>query len=147
MKTIFVLCTLAFALGLISTNSAFGQIYTEYPRFHEINLQVVHRNANGDLMGYFESSLAYIQRPLLLHEYLDTLDPKEIIEKDDQTMEVFIIQRGGGGGGFTEKYSGQIASYNLFYEGSSTFAVRHDGYFAEPGDTSTGTFRIVRVAQ
>jgi len=146
MKVIFVLCTLAFAFGLISTNSAFGQIYTEYPRFHEINLQVVHRNANDDLIGYFESSLAYIQRPMLLHVYLDTLDPKEIIEKDGKTLEVFIIQRGEGGA-FTESYSGQIASYNLFYEGSSTMAVRHDGYFAEPGDTATGTFRIVRIAQ
>jgi len=147
MKVIFVLCTLAFAFGLISTNSAFGEIHTEYPRFHEINLQVIHRNANGDLMGYFESALAYVQRPMLLHEYLDTLDAKEIIKKDGQTLEVYIIHKGARGEPFTEKISGQFASYNLFYKGSSTVAIRHDGYYGEPGDTATGTFKIVRIAR
>ena len=146
MKVIIVLCVLAFVFGLLSTNSAFGQQYSGFPNFPELSLQVVHRNANGDLIGYFESSLAYLQRPLLLHEYLDTLDAKEIIEKDGKTLEVFIIKRGERGG-FTEKVSGQIASYNLFYEGSSTMAIRHDGYYGEPGDTATGTFKIVRIAR
>ena len=146
MKVIFVLCTLAFAFGLISTNSAFGEIYTEYPRFHEINLQVIHRNANGDLMGYFESALAYVQRPMLLHEYLDTLDAKEIIEKDGQTLEVYIIQKGKRAP-FTEEFSGQIASYNIMYKGLSTVAIRHDGYSGEPGDIATGTFKVVRIAR
>jgi len=146
MKVIFVLCTLAFAFGLITTNSAFGQIYTEYPEFHEINLQVVHRNANGDLIGYFESTLAYIQRLLLLHEYLDTLTAKEIIEKDGKTLEVFVIHRGEGEV-FSDRSSGQKASYNLVYEGLSLFAVRHDGYFAEPGDMVTATFKVVRIAR
>jgi len=145
-KVIFVVCTLAFVFGLISTNFAFGQQYSGYPNFPELSLQVVHRNANGDLIGYFESTLAYVQRPMLLHEYLDTLNAKEIIEKDGQTLEVFIIQKGEKGG-FTEKYSGQFASYNLFYEGSSTVAIRHDGYYGEPGDTATGTFKIVRIAR
>jgi len=146
MKVIFVLCAFAFVFGLMSTNFAFGQQSSGHPDFAELSLQVVHRNANGDLIGYFESTLAYVQRPLMLHEYLDTLDAKEIIEKDGQTLEVFIIQKGGEGP-FTEKYSGQFASYNLFYKGSSTMAIRHDGYYGEPGDTATGTFRIVRIAR
>jgi len=146
MKVIIVLCTLAFAIGLIFTNSAFGQQTPGHPDFPELNLQVVHRNANGDFVGYFESTLAYVQRPLLLHEYLDTRNAKEIIEKDGQTLEVFIIHKGEGGP-FTEDYSGQIASYNIMYKGISTMAIRHDGYFGEPGDTATGTFKIVRIVQ
>ncbi len=146
MKVIIVVCTLVFVFGLLSTNFAFGQQYSGFPNFPELSLQVVHRNANGDLIGYFESSLAYVQRPLLLHEFLDTQDAKETIEKDGQTLEVFIIKRGERSS-FNEKVNGQIASYNLYYEGSSTMAIRQDGYFGEPGDTATGTFRIVRIAR
>jgi len=146
MKVIFVLCTLAFVFGLISTNYAHGQQYTGYEGFEEFSLQTVHRNANGDLIGYFESTLAYVQRPLLLHEYLDTLTAKQIIEKDGQTLEVFIIHKGEGEV-YNERHSGQIASYNIMYQGSSTLAIRHDAYFAEPGDTATGTFKIVRIVQ
>jgi len=146
MKVIFVLFALAFVFGLVFTNFVFAQQQTRNPSFPELSLQVVHRNANGDLIGYFESTLAYVQKPGLLHEYLDTIDAKEIIEKDGQTLEVFIIHKGRGEP-ITEDISGQISSYNIMYKGISTMAIRHDGYYGELGDTGTGTFKVVRIAR
>jgi len=144
MKILFAFCTFAFVLGLISINSSFGQIYTGHPNFPEIRLQVEHRNANGNLMGYYESTLAYVTNVFLLHEYLDTLDPKEIIKKDGQTLQVFIIQKPAT---LTENYNGQMASYDITYKGYRPLQVRHDGYFGEPGDSITATFKIVRIVK
>lgn len=143
MKILFILCALTFVLGLMLTNSTFGQTYSGHPNFPEAYIQVVHRNANGDLMGYYESTLAYFTNVFLLNEILDTHDPK-IIEKDGQTLEVFIIQRQSR---FSENYKGQMSSYDLTYKEFRPLQVRQDGYFGEPGDTVTAIFTIVRIVQ
>ena len=109
-----------------------------------MQVQVVHRNANGDLMGYYEPTLAYFTNPFLLNEYLDTLKAKEIIEKNGQTLEVFIIHKRSV---MTENYSGQMASYDITYKEYRPLQVRQDGYFAEPGDIITATFKIVRIVE
>ena len=144
MKVIFVLCTLAFAFGLISTNSAFGEIYTEYPRFHEMNLQVIHRNANGDFLGYYESALAYVTNEFLLHEYLDTINAKEIIKKNGQTLEVFIIKQNDK---LTENFNGQFSTFYIVYEDNRPLKIRYDGFFGESGDLLAATLKIVRFTQ
>ena len=144
MKVLFALCALAFFVGLISVNFTFGQIYTGHPSFSDVQVQVVHRNANGDLMGYYEPTLAYFTNPFLLNEYLDTLKAKEIIEKNGQTLEVFIIHKRSV---MTENYSGQMASYDITYKEYRPLQVRQDGYFAEPGDIITATFKIVRIVE
>jgi len=143
MKVLFALCALAFVFGLISVNSTFGQIFTGHPNFSDVHVQVVHRNANGDLMGYFESSLAYFTNPFLLNEYLDTLDPK-VVEKDGQILEVFIIHKRAI---MTENNNGQMSSYDITYKGYRPLQVRHDGYFGEPGDIITATFKIERIVK
>jgi len=144
MKVLFALCALAFFVGLISVNFTFGQLYTGHQNFPEVHVQVIHRNANGDLMGYYEPTLAYFTNVFLLNEYLDTLDAKEIIEKNGQTLEVFIIHKRTV---MTEKYNGQMASYDITYKEYRPLQVRQDGYFGEPGDIITATFRIVRIVE
>jgi len=139
----FSLCVLGFIFGLIFINSAFGQVqYTGHSSFSELKLQLEHRNADGQLFGYYESELAYVTNLFLLNEYLDALDAKEIIEKDGQTIEIFIIHIQAR---FTENYNGQMASYNLYHKGESILEIRQDGYYGEAGDTASATFKIGRL--
>ncbi len=142
MKVVFSLCILGFIFGLIFINSAFGQISSGHSSFPELKLQVVHRNADGQLLGYYESELAYVTNLFLLNEYLDALDAKEIIEKDGQTIEIFIIHRQAV---FTESWNGQMASYGITYKGVNPLEIRQDGYYAEAGDTVSATFKIGRL--
>ena len=142
MKVLFCLGILGFVFGLMLTNSAFGQTPSGHPSFPELKLQVEHRNADGQLLGYYESELAYVNNIFLLNEFLDALDAKEIIEKDGQTIEIFIIHRHAL---FTESYSGQMASYGIVYKGELPLEIRQDGYYAEAGDTVSGTFKIGRL--
>jgi len=79
----------------------------------------------------------------LLNEYLDTLDPK-VVEKDNQILEVFIIHKSAI---MTENFNGQMASYDITYKEYRPLQVRQDGYFGEPGDIITATFRIVRIVE
>ncbi len=142
MKVAFSLCILGFIFGLIFINSAFGQISSGHPNFSELKLQVEHRNADGQLLGYYESELAYVTNLFLLNEYLDALDAKEIIEMDGQTIEIFIIHKQGV---FTESNNGQMASYDIIYKGKRPLEIRHDGYFGEAGDIVSATFTIGRL--
>ena len=138
----FSLCVLGFIFGLIFINSAFGQVlYTGHSSFSELKLQVEHRNADGQLLGYYESELAYVTNLFLLNEYLDALDAKEIIEKDGQTIEIFIIHKQAV---FSKSYNGQFSSYNLYHKGESILEIRQDGYYGEAGDTASATFKIGR---
>jgi len=142
MKVILSLCILGFVFGLMLTNFAFGQIPSGHPSFSELKLQVEHRNADGQLLGYYESELAYVTNLFLLNEYLDALDAKEIIEKDGQTIEIFIIHKQSV---FSENYNGQFSSYDIVYKGYRPLEIRHDGYFGEAGDTVSATFKIGRL--
>ena len=142
MKVLFSLCMLGFIFGLIFINSVFGQISSGHPSFSELQLQVVHRNADGHLLGYYESELAYVTNVFLLNEYLDTIDAKEIIEKDGQTIEIFIIHKQGV---FSKSMIGQKASFDIVYKGERPLQIRHDGYYAEVGDYVSATFKIVRL--
>jgi len=142
MKVMLFLCMLGFVFGLMFTNSAFGQIPSGHPNFSELKLQVEHRNADGYLLGYYESKLAYVTNIFLLNEYLDTLDAKEIIEKDGQTIEIFIIHKQAV---FTESFNGQMATYDITYKGERPLKIRQDGYFGEAGDTVSATFTIARL--
>ncbi len=142
MKVLFSLCILGFIFGLMLMNSAFGQISSGHPNFSELKLQVEHRNADGQLLGYYESELAYVINLFLLNEYLDALDAKEIIEKDGQTIEIFIIHQRAV---FTESYNGQMTSYGVVYKGGTPLEIRQDGYYAEAGDTVSATFTIGRL--
>ena len=142
MKVIFYLCMLGFVFGLMLTNSAFGQQYSGHPSFPELKLQVEHRNADGQLLEYYESELAYVTNVFLLNEYLDSFDAKEIIEKDEQTIEIFIIHKQAV---LTENYNGQFTSNDIVYKGIHPLQIRHEGYFGEPGDIISATFKIGRL--
>ena len=142
MKLMLSLCILGFIFGLMLTNSAFGQQYSGHSSFSELKVQVVHRNADGQLLAYYESELAYVTNIFLLNEYLDSIVPKEIIEKDGQNMEIFIIHKRAV---LTENYNGQMSSYDITYQEYRPLQIRHDGYFGEAGDTVSATFKIVRL--
>ena len=142
MKVMFFLCMAGFVFGLMLMNSAFGQIPSGHSSFPELKLQVEHRNANGQLLGYYESELSYVTNLFLLNEFLDALDAKEIIEKDGQTIEIFIVHRQTV---FTENYNGQFSGWNIVYKGTTPLEIRHDGYYGEAGDTVSGTFTIGRL--
>jgi len=142
MKVILALCALGFIFGLILINSAYGQIYSGHSSFPEVQLQVEHRNADGHLLGYYESRLAYFTNVFLLNEYLDTLDVKDIIEKDGQTLEIFIIHKKAV---FTENFNGQFTTFDIIYKEYRPLEFRHDGFFGEAGDSVSATFKIVRL--
>ena len=99
------------------------------------------RDLVSSVLSTQESELAYVTNLFLLNEYLDALDAKEIIEKDGQTIEIFIIHQRAV---FTESYNGQMASYGVVYKGETPLEIRQDGYYGEAGDSVSATFTIGR---
>jgi len=113
---------------------------SEHPSLPEVSLQLQLRNSEGQLITYIEPTTMYIINIFLIHEFLDTVKNKTIIEKDGQMFE--LIQYGT-----TVKFSkvGQYATYGMVYQGMHVLVFRHDGYLSSPGDTLDVSWKIIRT--
>ncbi len=110
------------------------------PSLPQINLQLVLRNSEGELVSYFETDYAIVHSLELTHQFLDSVDNKITFVQDDKTYERIQWQK-------TEYFYGmhQPNIYALMYNGYATLLMYHGPYFSEPGDTITVYWDIIRI--
>ena len=114
----------------------------EDPSLPQINLHIVVRNSEGQLVSYIETDFVYIKNSYLTHTFLDAVDDnnKIIFEEDGITYERFQFKN-------TEYFSSQrqITAYALHVEDVPVLLMMHDSYISQPGDSVTTYWDIIRV--
>jgi len=100
------------------------------------------RNSEGQLITYIEPTTMYILNLQRVHEFLDTKENKEIIEKDGKMFEVIQYEQK-----FSFIETKQIATFGMHYKDGFVLLFRHDGYLTAPGDTLDVSWKIVRTIQ
>jgi len=144
-KIIFTLTIFVFILGFILIGNSYGQraiAPSEDPSLPEVSLQLQLRNSEGHLVTYLEPTVMYITNLRMVHEFLDTIENKTIIEKNGEIFE--LIQYDSKA--FFSKTK-QIATYGLVYKNTFVLLFRHDGYLTSPGDTLYVSWKITRTIQ
>jgi len=109
------------------------------PSFLEGYLQIQLRDSDGKLVAYYEPTRMWVVDSKLIHEILDTKENKSIISKDGRNFEVITWEQ-------SEYYRGGEleTAFGLFKDGKLALVDFPDGFFAEPGDTSSQFWTIVR---
>ncbi len=139
---------LIFSIGIVILSSILlMDVYASthnrsHPSLVEVSLQVLVRDSEGHLVAYFEPNLMYIINLAKFHERLDAIENKEKILINGVEHELIKYHQSGH---HKEKYRDQISSFNLFYQGKSVLAYRHDGYLIEPGDNWITDWKIIRT--
>jgi len=110
------------------------------PSLPQINLQLVLRNSEGQLVSYFETDYALITYLDLTHQFLDSVDNKITFVKDGKTYERIQWQKTEY---FDDVYQPNI--YALMYNGYATVMMYHGPYLSEPGDLITVYWDIIRI--
>lgn len=144
MKVLLIALSL-FCVGqyvFVTSDAAKVTWPTSHTSIPEIHMQVSVRNANGDLIAYFEPTLWYIADIDGLHDSLDTKAKKSLLHKGGKQyekikfVETFVIYD-----------TRQVTSEPIYYNGREVLMPRHDGIIAEPGyqiDVSWNILRLVR---
>jgi len=136
---------LVFIFGFTFIGYSYGQQDTaprEDPSLPQVSLQLQLRNSEGQLVTYLEPTVMYIRNIAWVHEFLDTIEDKKIIEKNGKKFE--LIQYDSKAFFSTTK---QIAGYGIVYKGTHVLTFRHDGYITSPGDTLDISWKIIRTIQ
>ncbi len=109
------------------------------PSFLEGNLQIQLRDSDGKLVAYYEPARMWVVDSKLIHEFLDTKENKSIISKDGRNFEVIMWEQ-------SESYRGGEleTAFGFSKDGNLALVDFSDGFFAEPGDTSSQFWTIVR---
>ena len=129
-------------LNLFFVNEVFALSHnTEDPSLPLVSLQLQLRNSEGYLVAYIEPTVMYITNLKGIHDFLDTKDSSSIVYNGKLHELIEYKQKSY----FTEKYHGQMASFNMYNKGESVLAYRHDGYIAQPGDTVDISWKIIRT--
>jgi len=145
MRIQIFLFTFVLILGFTLVNDSYGQrpeAPREHPSLPEVSLQLQLRNSEGQLITYIEPTTMLIINIFMVHEFLDTIENKTIIEKDGQMFE--LIQYESTASFDTTK---QIATFGMVYKGTFPLLFRHDGYLTSPGDTLYVSWKIIRTIQ
>ncbi len=146
MKTSIVLLIFVLFIGtffLIDSEALTHQAAPrEDPSLPQVSLQLQLRNSEGQLVTYLEPTTMYITNIAMVHEYLDNIENKTIIEKDGENFELIEFQS-------TAVFSKtkQIATYGMVHKGIHVLMFRHDGYLTSPGDTLDVSWKIIRTLQ
>jgi len=135
---IILIFVMFFGSTLIGYSSGQGSP-NEDPSLPEVSLQLVLRNSEGQLVVYVEPSLKWLRNISLIHEYLDTVNDRNLITKDGKNYEQIQFERIETG------FSGQITAYSLWYKGYPVLTFTHDGYMAQTGDVITASWKIIRT--
>jgi len=109
------------------------------PSLPVVNLQLILRDANDNLVAYSEPSTVYLADIKLIHEFLDT---KQGFEFEHKGKNYEIIEYGG-----CSKFHGeprQFATYQQGFKGKGILIWRHDGYLAGEGDQYCAFVKIIR---
>ena len=145
MRIIIFLLIIVLILGFTLVNDSYGQrkvAPSEHPSLHEVSLKLQLRNSEGQLVTYIEPTTMLIPNIFMVHEYLDKIENKTIIEKDGQMFELIQYESS-----IIFSSTGQIATYAMVYKGKDSLVFRHDGYIASPGDTLDVSWKIIRTIQ
>ncbi len=130
----------SFSVGFIGiAHGGGGIIVKDDPSFVEITLQIQLRDSDGQLVAYYEPTRIWIPDSKLAHEYLDIKENKSIISKDGRNLEVITWEQ-------SESYRGGEleTAFGFFKDGDLAVVDFVDGFLAEPGDTSSKFWKVVR---
>ncbi len=134
---ISLIILLSFSVGFVGVTQ--GAILKDDPSFVEISLQIQLRDSDGQLVAYYEPTRIWVPDSKLAHEYLDTKENKLIISKDGRNLEVIMWEQ-------SESYRGGEleTAFGFFKDGKLATVDFVDGFFTEPGDTSSQFWKVVR---
>jgi len=138
MKFLIIsLIILSFSVGFVGVTQ--GAILKDEPSFVEITLQIQLRDSGGQLVAYYEPTRIWVVDSKLTHEYLDTKENKSIISKDGRNLEVIMWEQ-------SESYRGgdYETAFGFYKDGDLAIVDFSDGFLAEPGDTSSQFWTVVR---
>ena len=140
MKIPIILLTFVLFFGIYFLSDANAFTLPKDSSLPQINLQLVLRNSEGQLVSYYETDYVIIHSLDLTHQFLDSVDNKITFVEDGKTYERIQWQK-------TEYFDGmyQPNIYALMYNGYSTLFMYHGPYFSEPGDTITVSWDIIRI--
>jgi len=140
---ILVIISAIFLSGSFFVSDSYGlEVMREHYTLHEVSVQLVLRNSDGQLVAYLEPTLMYIVNIWGFHSYLDNLEyaEKTIITKDGKNLEMIK---------FVEYIpftgSGQYSSYGVVVGNYQPLLFRHDGYLTQPGDELFTFWKVVRT--
>jgi len=145
MKIQIFLLVFVLIFGFTLIDNSYSQRDTaprEDPSLPEVSLQLQLRNSEGQLVTYLKPTVMYIRNIVWVHEFLDTIEDKKIIEKNGEMFE--LIQYDSKEFFSTTR---QIAGYGMVYKGTHVLTFRHDGYITSPGDTLDISWKIIRTIQ
>jgi len=129
-------------LNIFFVNEFFALSHnTEDPSLPLVSLQLQLRNSEGYLVAYIEPTVMYITNLKGVHDFLDTKDSSSIVYNGKLHELIEYEQKFY----FTEKFHGQMASFDMYNKGESVLAYRHDGYISQPGDTLYISWKIIRT--
>ena len=125
MRIQIFLLVFVFIFGFTLIDNSYGQqdiAPREDPSLPQVSLQLQLRNSEGQLVTYLEPTVMYIRNIAMVHEYLDNIENKTIIEKDGENFELIEFQS-------TVVFSKtkQIATYGMVNKGTYVIIFRHDG--------------------
>jgi len=138
IPTILLIFVMFFGIYFIADANAYSP--PKDPSLPQINLQLVLRNSQGQLVSYFETDYAIVLYPDLTHEFLDSVDNKISFVQDGKTYERIQWQKTEY---FDDVYQPNI--YALMYNGYATIMMYHGPYLSERGDSITVYWDIIRI--
>jgi len=146
MKIILISLLCLILIGITSYSYAQGVFLVDsHTKVPEVMLQLELRDSDGNLVSYIEATQVIAIDPLKLNEFLDGINYKEFLIKNGKAYEKIQWQ------GITEKLKKHTYSqFNLWVydqnELKMVLSVRHNSYQAQPGDTLTIYWTIIRPA-
>ena len=136
--------TIIFTITIFVTfslqNLATAYYPQEDPSLPLIQLQLVLRDADGNLVAYIEPTTLFIASVPLTHEFLDTKNGT-LFTKDGKTYELIEYDT-------HLTFSGEVrqfATYQESYKRTAILIFRHDGYLAGAGDELFVYWKIIRA--
>ncbi len=138
MKFLIIsLIIFSFSVGFVGVTQ--GALIKDDPSFVEASLQIQLRDSDGQLVAYYEPTRIWVPDSKLAHEYLDTKENKSIISKDGRNLEVITWEQ-------SESYRGgdYETAFGFFKDGDLAIVDYSDAFLAEPGDTSSQFWTVVR---
>jgi len=111
MKTLPILLIFVMFFGTFFIANSYAAVAPrEDPSLPQINLHLVLRNSEGQLVSYIETDFVYIKNLYLTHQYLDAIDDKTTFVEDGITYERFQWEK-------TEYFTSQkqLTAYGLYF--------------------------------
>ena len=140
MKFLTISLIILLSLSVSFVGIAHGGVLIKNdPSFEEAFLQIQLRDSDGLLVAYYEPTRIWVEDSKLTHEYLDTKENKSIISKDGRNLEVITWEQ-------SESYRGGEleTAFGFFKDGDLAVIDFVDAFLAEPGDTSSQFWKVVR---